>query len=143
MLRAAVVAGDLPPPVQERPSMTMKLPLLSPDISAERAVAELTAHRARGAVVKIGPKYRLVLFDDVAHQAGRNPSIALRKIQNARIATENVVRVEGASVRVNLDVAAFPRLAAPLYVCPNGDYQAHNPGTCPYDGKRLQAVDDE
>jgi len=27
---------------------------------------------------------------------------------------------------------------APNYVCPKGDYQSRNPGTCPYDGQTLK-----
>jgi hypothetical protein len=123
--------------------MTMKLPLLPPGVSVKQALAELTTHRAGGAVVKIGPQYRLVLFDDVVRQAGRDPNIALREIKHEPIATKSVVRTEGASVHVDLDATVIRKYAPPLYFCPKGDYQSQNPGTCPYDGEQLQPVNDE
>jgi hypothetical protein len=110
-----------------------ELPILEAHLSTSSAMRTLTAHGARGAVIKTGPEYRLVLLDDIGRMFSPKRSIPLDSIRHFKVDNVDPGDVKGGIrwANVTFDRAYAIAFEAPLYVCPRGDHSSTEPAICP------------
>jgi hypothetical protein len=87
--------------------------------------------------------HQLISLEDVALAFDGNKARPLAHVKRMELAPGSLVRVEGAWAHVKIDGYLAPQIAAPIYLCPEGDYQPTKAGVCPIHKVPLEQIQDE
>jgi hypothetical protein len=110
---------------------TVKLPMLKADLPTDVARDTMIAHHVRGGVVKRGASYDFVSLDDVLKGLDSKTTRPFPKIKRSKLDLNAVTSLESDPLWARVKIGAHVQFAAPLYVCPKGDYSQSTSGACP------------
>jgi hypothetical protein len=137
---------------KSRPALaSVKFSALDRNTTARSALQSIIKHKTHGAIIESSHGSKFIGWQYIAGAArnlndpllgalddpvlGHLTGIGSRPSTN-RDPNAAVVMIDLSTIikKISTDYLGI----APNYVCPKGDYQALNPGTCPYDGQTLK-----
>jgi len=121
---------------------TVKLPMLEANLSTAAVKETLIAHGVRGGVVKRGTGYDFIGLEDVIEALGRAENLPLSEIEGSKVSDSDILHPANEPKWVQIKIGAKFQFAAPLYVCPKGDYAQNGQGKCPNDNETLVRAND-